>query len=367
LAAYQKGSTYNPTASNGEELSDAELMDEVSMIDSLSLEDSTISTLIVIPANLDAHITLNARNARYDDLLADNITAKMVMKERCLQITETKAHTNMGEITFDAFYSTRSKKDLKAGFDLNFKDITADKVIDLMPSIDTLMPIIKSFVGNLNCEIAATTAIDTSMNLIMPSINGIMRISGDNLAIKENDMYTSLARKLMFKNKKEGKIENILLEAVIKDNTLEVFPFVVSMDRYMLAMSGIQNLDMSYKYHASVIKSPLPVRLGVDLYGQDFDNMKFNIGKAKYKSGEIPVFSAVIEETKINLLEAIRNIFEKGVDATINENIRQSAILNHKKKIGYVRAVDMKMETLSADEQKQIELADKELINIEVK
>jgi hypothetical protein len=229
------------------------------------------------------------------------------------------------------------------------------------------MPIIKSFVGNLNCEIAATTAIDTSMNLIMPSINGIMRISGDNLAIKENDMYTSLARKLMFKNKKEGKIENILLEAVIKDNTLEVFPFVVSMDRYMLAMSGIQNLDMSYRYHASVIKSPLPVRLGVDLYGQDFDNMKFDIGKAKYKSGEVPVFSAVIEETKINLLEAIRNIFEKGVDATINENIRQSAILNHKKKIGYVRAVDMKMETLSADEQKQIELADKELINIEVK
>ena len=367
MAAYQKGSTYNPTSSNGEELSDTELMDEVSMIDSLSLEDSTISTLIVIPANLDAHITLNARNARYDDLLADNITAKLVMKERCLQITETKAHTNMGEITFDAFYSTRSKKDLKAGFDLNFKDITADKVIDLMPSIDTLMPIIKSFVGNLNCEIAATTAIDTSMNLIMPSINGIMRISGDNLAIKENDMYTSLARKLMFKNKKEGKIENILLEAVIKDNTLEVFPFVVSMDRYMLAMSGIQNLDMSYRYHASVIKSPLPVRLGVDLYGQDFDNMKFDIGKAKYKSGEVPVFSAVIEETKINLLEAIRNIFEKGVDATINENIRQSAILNHKKKIGYVRAVDMKMETLSADEQKQIELADKELINIEVK
>ena len=30
-------------------------------------------------------------------------------------------------------------------------------------------------------------------------------------------------------------------------------------------------------------------------------------------------------------------------------------ILNHKKKIGYVRAIDLKLEELSADEQKQVE------------
>ena len=360
LAAYQKGSRYTQTTSKGEELSDAELMAMVSATDTLSVEDSTISTLIVVPANLHADIRLNVKNTRYADLLADSITAKLVMKERCVQITETKAQTNMGEITFDAFYSTRTKKDLKAGFDLNFKDITADKVISLMPSIDTLMPILKSFVGNLNCEIAATTDLDTNMNLVTPSINGIMRISGDNLAIKENEMYRSLAKKLLFKNKKEGHIENMQLEAVIKDNTLEVFPFVVSLDRYMLAMSGVQNLDMSYRYHASIIKSPLPIKLGVDLYGQDFDNMKFDIGKAKYKSSEVPVFSAVIEETKINLVEAIHNIFEKGVDAAVNENRRQTAIMNHKQKIGYVRAVDMEIEKLSADEQKQVDEAETE-------
>ena len=360
MAAYQKGVMYTPSSSSDEEISDAELMDIVNSTDSLQLADSTAPALIVIPANLDADINFRASNARYDKLLADTITAKIVMKERCVQITQTKAQTNMGEITFDAFYSTRSKKDLKAGFDLNFKDITADKAISLMPTIDTLMPILKSFSGNLNCEVAATAALDTNMNLIMPSINGIMRISGDNLTINENDMYRSLAKKFMFKNKKEGHIENMMMEAVIKDNTLEVFPFVVSMDRYMLAMSGIQNLDMSYRYHASVIRSPLPVKLGVDIYGPDFDNMKFKIGKAKYRSSDVPVFSSVIEETKINLLKAIRNIFEKGVDATISENLRQSAILDeHKQKIGYVRAVDMQMEELSEKEKKEMDNAQK--------
>lgn len=352
MAAYQKGLKYNPAADTEADIEEA---------DTLQLEEYTAPALIVIPANLDANIRFNARNATYADLLADTITAKVLMKERCVQITDTKAQTNMGEITFDAFYSTRSKKDLKAGFDLNFKDITADKVISLMPSIDTLMPILKSFCGDLNCEIAATTALDTNMNLVMPSINGIMRISGENLTIAENEIYTSLAKKFMFKDKKEGHIDNMILEAVIKDNVLEVFPFTVSMDRYLLAMSGIQNLDMSYRYHASVIKSPLPVKLGIDVYGQDFDNMKFKVGKAKYRSSEVPVFSGVIEETKINLVKAIKNIFEKGVDATMNESIRQTAILDqHKQSIGYVSAVDMQMEELSDKEKKEMEEAEKD-------
>ena len=51
------------------------------------------------------------------------------MKERCVQITETEAVSNMGDISFEGFYATRSKKDIKAGFSFNFKDITAEKVI----------------------------------------------------------------------------------------------------------------------------------------------------------------------------------------------------------------------------------------------
>ena len=355
LTAYQKGSLYVPTTTGSEDVSDDELLKMVTASDSTATADSTPTSLIVVPANLNADIRLKASNVKYTDLVADSITAKMVMKERCIQITDTKALTNMGAISFDAFYSTRSKKDIKAGFDLNFKDITADKVISLMPAIDTIMPLLKSFSGLLNCEVAATTSLDTAMNLIMPSINGIIRVSGDDLTISGSDMFRSLSRKLLFKNKKEGKIEKMTVEGMIRDNTLEIFPFVIKMDRYMLALSGVQNLDMSYKYHASLIKSPFLIRLGVDVYGPDFDSMKFRIGKAKYKNGNVPVFSAVIDQSRINLVESIHNIFEKGVDAAVKENVRQSAILDHKEKIGYVKAVDMKLEELSSEEQKQME------------
>jgi hypothetical protein len=192
------------------------------------------------------------------------------------------------------------------------------------------------------------------MNVIPPSINGIIRIGGKNLSIKDSEMFHDLAKKLMFKNKNEGHIDQMSVEGVISDSMLEVFPFIMKMDRYTLAMSGIHNMDESFKYHVSLLKSPFLIRLGIDLYGDNLDDFKFRIGKAKYKNAEVPVFSAVIDTTKINLVNSIRGIFEKGVENAINENERKEAIENMKKEIGYIRAIDQELEALSEKEQQQM-------------
>lgn len=353
LAAYSTGSNYNPEGvSKLEDVNDEEYIEQI-VLDTTTT--AAVPSLIVIPANLNADITLKASDIEYSDLNIHTATAELIMKERCVQIKDTKALTNMGDISLEGFYATQSKRDIKTGFSLNFKNITAEKVINLMPAVDTLMPLLKSFGGMLDCELAATAKLDTSMNIIMPSINGILRIGGEDLTIKENEMFRKLARVLVFKNKKEGRIDKMTVEGMIKDSKVEVFPFILEMDRYMLGLSGVQNMDMSFRYHASLIKSPFLIKVGMDIYGPDFDNMKFKIGKPKYKNRNVPVFSAVIDDTKVNLVESMRNVFDRGVDAVMKESSAQKAIEEHKKNIGYVQAVDQKIEELSADEQKKLE------------
>ena len=354
LKAYTTGMNFNPEIfkGNSEDISDEEFLEQV-IIDTTS--GAAAPSLIVVPGNIVAEIKLNASDLKYSDLHVNSMTADLIMKERCVQITDTKALTNMGDISMEGFYSTKTKNDLKTGFSLNFKDITAEKVINLMPAVDTIMPLLKSFGGLLNCELAATAHLDTNMNIIMPSINGVMRIGGENLTISDNEMFNKLAKVLMFRNKKKGQIDKMTVEGVIKDSRLEIFPFILEMDRYMLGLSGIQNMDMSYRYHASLIKSPFIIKLGMDVYGPDFDNIKFKVGRAKYKSKNVPVFSTVIDDTKVNLVESIRNIYDKGVDAVMNETRRMKSIEEHRKKIGYVQAVDQKLEELSSEEQTKLE------------
>ena len=354
IKAYATGSRFNPDAA-GDRLADASDEEYMDIIASDSIAyDSDSALLIVVPSNLNADIRLNAKNIRYADLNIEKLSANAIMKERCLQIVNTSATSNIGDISFDGFYATRSKKDINAGFNIQFEDITAEKVIELMPAVDTLMPILKSFYGRLNCELAATTQLDTNMNLIIPSIKGIMRITGDDLYIKDNKMFKTLARKLLFKNKKEGYIEHMSVEGIISDSTVEIFPFIMKMDRYTMALSGIQNLDMSFRYHMSLIRSPFLFKLGVDVTGDDFENWKFKIGKPKYKNADIPVFSSVIDETKINLVKSIKDIFRKGVDAAVKDNSLES-VNEFRRRMNYVRAVDQKLEDLSEEEKKQFE------------
>ena len=211
----------------------------------------------------------------------------------------------------------------------------------------------------LNCEFAATASLDTTMSIQMNTVNGIARLSGRNLSISDDEFYTEIARKLMFKNKKKGEIDQLQVEGSIKDNSLEVFPFILDIDRYTLAVSGRQNMDMSYRHHVSVLRSPLLIRLGLNISGPDYDHMKFKVGKALYRVNKMPSFTAVIDQTKNDLRYSIYNIFETGIDKTIENRDMQSLILRHQNDIGYINAAELKMEELSETELEKLEDSEK--------
>ena len=352
LKAYRIGSKYQAT--------EAERMNEASNSEFLKMVTNEVESnpdsmaLIVVPGNLNARVEADFKNINFSNILIDSLQSKILMKDRCLRMTDTKLISDAGNASFDGFYSTRSKKDIKTGFSLNCEDITAGRIMDIIPAADSLIPALKSFKGMLRCEVAATADIDTNMNVLTPSINGVMRISGEELSISDNDVFSNLARKLKFKDSHKGFIDKMTVEGIIRDNKLEVFPFVLDIDRYTLAMSGIQNLDMSFKYHISVLRSPLVFRVGINLSGDNFDSMKFRIGKAIYKNANVPVFSAVIDQTKINLLKSIKGIFENPILQCTAISTSQRSFDNLKKETGYVNAVEQKMEALSKEEQQQL-------------
>ena len=356
LAAYSAGRSFSAEEFAGKDMTsiDDDEFEDMIMTDSTEIAADR-NALIVIPANITAGIRLDAENVRYSVLEMEKMTADLTVRERCVQFTNTSAVTNMGDLFFEGFYATRTKKDLKTGFNLNFSKITAEKVIEMLPSIDTVMPLLKSFRGELDLEMAATADIDTAMNIQVPTINGVIRIGGKHLQLHNDESIRKIARILKFKDRENSYIDNMSVEGLISDSRLEIFPFVLDIDRYVLAMSGVQNLDSSFKYHISVIRSPLPFRLGVDLWG-NFDDMRFRIGKAKYKTADVPVFTAAVDQVKLNLAESIRDIFRKGVDNAVAENRRHQGIEEYKKRIDYVQAVDEQMDTLTSEEQKTFDM-----------
>ncbi len=340
-------------------LSDDDYMDMVA-IDTISGTQAPKTPLLVIPANLNAKVTLDASKVAYSIMDMTSLHSDITMKERCLQIINTGANSNVGDLSLEAFYSTRSKEDISAGFNINFKDITAEKIVEMIPAVDSIMPMLTSFRGNLNCLLAATADIDTLMNIQLPSLEGVLRIQGKDLALVDSEDLYKIA-KILLKDPYNIQIDDMSVEALLKDNTLEIFPFLLSVGgRYKLALSGVQNLDQSFKYHVSVIKSPLVIRFGVNITGDDFSKMKIKIGKAAYKDENVQVFSTVIDETQLSLSDAIRNVFNKGVDAALRQAKDFSAIEGLRQSTNYVNPAESDIEDLDEDEAKMVETMEEE-------
>lgn len=333
-------------------LSNENSEDKMEQMIAVNNTDTTSMGLIIIPGNLAAEIDLDVEYGIYSKLRLNKVTGQLTIKDRCLQINNFQAVTSAGEMDLSAFYATRSKEDLSTGFDLELKNMKVERFIELMPAIDSLLPMLRSFEGKINCQLAATGQMDTTMNIILPTLRGVARIKGEDLVLMDGETFAMIAKKLKFKNRERNKIDRIAVELLLNDRKIEIFPFLMEMDRYRFAVSGTQNLDMSFDYHISVLQSPIPFRLGVTIFGS-MDDFDFKIGKAKYKNNNLPVYSALIDSTRLNLRQYISNIYKIGVEAALNK----AGDMNHfeKHKAQHEATLPKEMEALTEGEQQQLE------------
>jgi hypothetical protein len=119
---------------------------------------------------------------------------------------------------------------------------------------------------------------------------------------------------MLFKNKNIGPIGDISASASIHDARLDIYPFLMDVDRYQLALSGLYGVDGAMDYYVSILKSPLPLRFGVRVWNGGSDGkMRYALGKARYLDSGIPVYSESVDSVQVNIASVIRNIFQRGV------------------------------------------------------
>ncbi len=302
------------------------------------LEDATyvrdsVMRAIVVPKNLAGSVRLEADKVDYSDKDFTDATAEINVRDRVLQVKDVGVDSEMGQIKMDAFYATHSRDDINAGLDMHLINMSAYDIIHMVPSVDAMMPALKSFEGKLGCDVSLTTQLDTNMNILMPSLNGLVRISGRDLHVSNAGDLRKITRLLMFKDKNIGDIDDLNVDAVISDSRLEVFPFELGVDRYRLALMGTHSFNGNMKYHVSILKSILPIPFGVNIYGSP-EKIRFSLGRCKYKDGKVPSFTADIDTMQVNVLDAIRNIYENGVDAAMSQMEKEQARLDNVKQSG---------------------------------
>lgn len=293
-----------------DELSEEELSDVNLAADSTYVADSTMS-VFVVPPGINFTFETNINKVLYGKLELDSIHGKVVMQNQCIELSDLSMRSMAADVRTTMLYKASSKEKAYTGFDLRMDDIDVGSLIDFMPSLDTIVPMLRSFEGLVDFHMAAETDLDSTMMVDLPTLRAAAYIDGKDLVLMDGETFAEISKMLMFKNKERNLIDSVSVDFRIQNGMIEVFPFLVEVDRYKVAVGGEHKIDMTFNYHISVLKSPVPFKLGVDIYGS-LEKMKFKITKAKYKDLFIPSKRAKVDSAQINVKNQIRKMLQSA-------------------------------------------------------
>ncbi len=277
-------------------------------------EDTLISSeapmeLFVIPENVDFELQTDLKKVSYGNMLFEDVHGEVNVRNQAVFLKDLHMRGLEAGINATLVYQAKNKSKGFTGFKFNLDRINIGKLVTFIPALDTIVPMLRSFKGIVDFEAAAAANLDSLLNIQIPTLKAAVNIKGDSLVLMDGETFAEISKMMMFKNKKRNMIDSIYVNMTVQEGNVTIYPFVVQIDRYKAAVGGTQGLDMNFNYHISVLKSPVPFKLGVNISG-NLDKMKFRIGKAKYKDMVTPVAIRKVDSTRVNLGQNIVNDFE---------------------------------------------------------
>ena len=256
----------------------------------------TISTgPIMIPKGIDLTLYTNLSKVDFNDHTFNNVGGDISIKDGVMILQELGFSSKAAEMQLTAIYKTPNVQDRFMELDFHLLDIEIDELIDIVPAVDSIMPMLRAFSGKAQFHFAAQTYLEpdyVTYGPLYPQMFTLMSnavIEGANLQVLDCEMFDEIKRKLLMSKDAKPVIDSLDVEIQVLDGKVDVYPTRIKMDRYEAILSGRHNIDagLNCSYNISLVKCPLPIRLGVTISGPLEDIANFpvrhiKVGRAKY-------------------------------------------------------------------------------------
>lgn len=271
--------------------------------------DTNEAEPFLVPTRVDLTLNTEIKKAQFMDQTATNLGGKIYIKDGILVLEEVGFICNAAKLQLTAMYRTPRRNHIYVGFDYHMMDINIHELIGMIPEIDSMMPMLKQFKGNAEFHLAAETFTNAQYKIKPSTLRGAASIFGKDLVVLDNTTFDKISKLLMFKKKTENKVDSISAEMTLYKKEIDVYPFSVSMDNYMVALGGRHNLDMTFDYNINVLS---PIYLGVNVSG-NINDLKIKLARCKYAKDFKPVFHKKVDSQSAELRSVIRESMRKNV------------------------------------------------------
>lgn len=287
--------------------------------DSLALASSSG---FIVPKRVEFVFDLNIDKALFEDAIIEDIEGLATLKKGVLSLDKLNFRTIGAQATISVNYYNIDQSSSNAEANMSLKGVDISRIGELMPSFNTMFPMIKSFEGIVDFDIKANTNLDSNSDLDISTLCSGMRFKGKDLVLMDSETFDDLSKTLMFKNKERNIIDSLEVYALVEGSKVDVLPFEMSIDRYTAIIGGSQvidpeSFDVEYEYNVSIMKSPLPFKAGVDITG-NLEDFNFKVTSAKLKKTDFDEQREIYESYLEGINESAAQL-QKEVEAKRQE------------------------------------------------
>jgi hypothetical protein len=265
----------------------------------------TTSGPFMVPKGIDVLLRTHIDGAVFAKDTLRDIQGTLAVKDGNLLLESMLFTASAAKMQLTGLYQTPRRNHIFMGLDFHLMDVEIEELLAMIPDVDTIMPMLRSFAGRGEFHMAVETYVDSAYNLKKSTLRGTSSLRGEDLVLMDGETFTEIANKLRFSKKAKNKVDSISAEFSIFRNEVDIYPFMVAMDRYKAVVSGRHNLDMSFDYHISLVESPLPIQLGVDVKGT-LDNLKILPVACKYPNLYRPARRNELENKQLEIRRRVR-------------------------------------------------------------
>ena len=227
----------------------------------------------MVPWNIDMVLNTNVSHGKIFETDIYDLGGKLMIKDGVLVLEQMGFTCEAAKMQLTSIYRSERKNHLFVGLDFHLLDIEVDKLIKMIPQIDTIVPMLRYFSGRGEFHIAAETYLKSNYDIKYSTLRGASAIEGKNLVLLDNETFDKMAKMLMFKKRTKNVVDSLSVELTVFRDEVELYPFLFSMDNYQVVLQGIYNLSQNYKIKAEAIS---PIKLGVDLTSNKTGGLKLS-------------------------------------------------------------------------------------------
>jgi hypothetical protein len=271
----------------------------------------------MVPKGMDLQLNVDIASANYGSGVARDIKGKVRVKDGLLILDDLNFVTPAAKMKLTTMYRTPRKNHLFMGLDFHMMDVEISELLKIIPDVDSIMPMLRSFSGKGEFHMAAETYLDSLYNPKKSTIRGAASVRGQNLVLMDGETFSEIAKTLKFNKKTFNKVDSLAAEFTVFKQEIDVYPFLIVMDKYKGVVAGRHNMDMSFDYHISVVDSPLPLKFGIDISGT-LDNLKYRLAKCRYAELYRPAARGEVQNRQLELRRMIREALTKNLAETPN-------------------------------------------------